>query len=151
MSADDGVTENTKPGWGNETGGAAEPVLRVCHIYSDDDGVSHFRETALPFRPAPIAGLEDPPLALGIDSGPGAAFLRLAPRQMEEWHPAPRRVFLIPIQGASRVTVGDGMVKEFRPGDVVLMDDTTGQGHITEAIGDIEHIALIVPVGTVGA
>ncbi len=132
------------------SGGKSDPALRVWHLYSDDAGVSHFRELFLPFKPAPVPGMEDPPLALGLDSLPGAAFLRLAPRQVEDWHPAPRRVLLVPIQGASRVTAGDGTIKEFRPGDVVLMDDTTGKGHITEPIGDIEHIALIVPVGAVG-
>jgi len=125
----------------------AAPTLTVWHLYADDAGVSHFREVRLPFRPAPVPGMDDPPLALSLDSAPGAAFLRLAPRQVEDWHPAPRRVLLIPIQGASRVTTGDGVVKEFRPGDVVLLDDTTGRGHITEPVGDVDHVALIVPVG----
>ncbi len=125
-------------------------TLTVWHLYADDAGVSRFREISLPFKSVPVPGMDDPPLALGLDSLPGAAFLRLAPRQVEDWHPAPRRVFLVPIQGASRVTAGDGTIKEFRPGDVVLMDDTTGKGHITEPIGDVDHIALIVPVGAVG-
>lgn len=124
-------------------------ALKVVHLCTDENGVSRFREILLPFRPAPVPGMDDPPLALGLDSLPGAAFLRLAPRQVEDWHPAPRRVFLIPIQGASRVTCGDGTVREFRPGDVVLMDDTAGKGHVTEPIGDVDHIALVVPVGAV--
>lgn len=126
-------------------------TLKVWRLYADEDGVSHFRETLLPFKVAPVPGMDDPPLALALDSLPGAAFLRLAPRQVEDWHPAPRRVLLVPIQGASRVTAGDGTVKEFRPGDVVLMEDTSGQGHITEPIGDVDHIALIVPIGAVDA
>lgn len=140
---------------GDEAAGGArdrsEPTLKVWRLYADDDGVSHFREALLPFKVVPAPGLDDPPLALGLDSLPGAAFLRLAPRQVEDWHPVPRRVLLVPIQGASRVTAGDGTVKEFRPGDVVLMEDTTGKGHITEPIGDVDHIALIVPVGAIGA
>lgn len=131
-------------------GAGTKATLKVWHLYADDAGVSRFREISLPFKAIPVPGMDDPPLALGLDSLSGAAFLRLAPRQVEDWHPAPRRVFLVPIQGASRVTAGDGTIKEFRPGDVVLMDDTTGKGHITEPIGDVDHIALIVPVGAIG-
>jgi len=34
-----------------------------------------------------------------------------------------------------------------KPGDVVLMDDPTGKGHRTAAVGAVDHIALLVPVG----
>jgi quercetin dioxygenase-like cupin family protein len=125
------------------------PTLRYWHIYSDSEGVSHFREIDLPFKARSVPGMDDPPAVLPLDSQPGVAFVRLAPGQVEDWHPAPRSVFLIAIQGGSRVTVGDGTVKEFGPGDVVFMDDTTGRGHLTEPIGNVAHVALIVPVESV--
>jgi mannose-6-phosphate isomerase-like protein (cupin superfamily) len=143
-----------KPGSQN-SGGPGNPAARgparlvYTHIYSDSDGVSHFREAEMSFRALEFSGMDDPPTACPLDSQPGAAFLRLAPGQVEDWHPAPRSVFLIAIEGRSRVTVGDGAVKEFRPGDVIFMDDTTGKGHITEPVGDVAHIALIVPVDAV--
>ena len=121
-------------------------TLEYTHIYADKDGISHFRQAEMPFKPVPVPGMDDPPGAARIDSLPGAAFLRLAPGQVEDWHPAPRSVFLIAIQGRSRVTVGDGAVKEFGPGEMVLMDDTIGKGHLTEPVGDVAHVALIVPV-----
>ena len=127
----------------------APATLAYTHIFADKDGISHFREAEMSFKALAVSGMDDPPAALPLDSQPGVAFLRLAPGQVEDWHPAPRSVFLIAIEGGSRVTVGDGAVKEFRPGDVVFMDDTTGKGHITEPLGDVAHVALIVPIGAV--
>lgn len=118
--------------------------LTYWHIYADDEGISHFRQSALSFNPAPVPGLDDPPLAATLSEVSGATFLRLAPSQVEDWHPAPRRVFLVVISGISEVTVGDGTVKRFGPGDVVLMDDTSGAGHVTRSVGEDEHIALVI-------
>jgi hypothetical protein len=50
------------------------------------------------------------------------------------------------LQGASEVTTSDGQKRHFGPGSVVLLDDTTGKGHRTRAIGTIDHIAAVIPV-----
>ncbi len=44
------------------------------------------------------------------------------------------------------MTAGDGEVRRFGPGRIILMDDLTGKGHITRAVGDVDHIALTIPV-----
>jgi hypothetical protein len=118
--------------------------LRYWHLYADGQGISRFKPASLQFGHLPVKGLDDPPLAVGLTDVTGATFLRLAPRQVEDWHPAPRRMFLLVIQGESEVTAGDGTVRRFAPGDLVLMDDTTGKGHITKAIGELDHVALVV-------
>jgi hypothetical protein len=138
------------PDDGSPNGTQTQHMLRFWRLYEDDAGVSHFKEGAAPFAPIAIPGLDDPPLALTFAGGSGTAFLRLAPRQVEDWHPSPRKTLLVVIKGASRVTAGDGTVKEFHPGDVVLMEDMMGKGHITEPAGDGEHIALIIPIESFG-
>ncbi len=50
------------------------------------------------------------------------------------------------VQGASEVTASDGTKKEFHVGELVLLDDAKGKGHITKAVGDVDHIALAIPV-----
>jgi len=43
--------------------------------------------------------------------------------------------------------MSDGTVRRSGPGAVALLEDTTGQGHITRVIGDEAVEALVVPLG----
>ena len=125
---------------------ADAPGLHYTHLYSDAQGVSHFKDETLPFKAAGQPGMANPPVAASLVGAKSATFLLLHPSQVEDWHRAPSRLFLIVVQGASQVTAGDGTVKEFHLGDIVLMDDTTGKGHITKNLGTTDHIALTIPV-----
>ena len=40
------------------------------------------------------------------------------------------------LRGAIEVEVSDGTRRRFEPGDLVLVTDTTGRGHVTFAVGD---------------
>jgi hypothetical protein len=42
--------------------------------------------------------------------------------------------------------VGDGTVKRIKPGDVLLAEDLTGQGHITRVVGNQQRFYAIVPL-----
>jgi hypothetical protein len=52
---------------------------------------------------------------------------------LQGWHNAPRRQWCITLAGSVDITVGDGSVRNFRPGDVFLAEDVTGQGHTVTA------------------
>jgi len=110
------------------------------HLYADAQGVSHFRDETLSIAPGASG-----PAALVISQSPGATLLALRLGAKEDWHRAPRRMYLIALKGMSEVTAGDGQVRRFGPGSVILMDDTTGKGHITRAVGSEDHVALTVP------
>jgi hypothetical protein len=127
-------------------------ILRYVHLYSDARGVSHFRNERLTFRssaasPAASRGLSAPEalLSYSLSNARGATLLLLKPGAREDWHRAPRRMWLIVVQGAAQVTAGDGEVRRFGVGSVLLMDDTTGKGHITRTLGKVDHIALTIP------
>lgn len=136
---------------------AASRVLSVTHLWADAKGVSHFRDEKLSFEAAtpenPTAGTTsrsnpDPEalVALPLRGATGATFLYLKRAAVEDWHRAPRRMYLIAVQGMSEVTASDGEVRRFGLGSIVLMDDLTGKGHITRAVGNVDHIALTIPV-----
>jgi hypothetical protein len=137
----------------------ATRVLPITHLWADANGVSHFRDEKLSFEAAtpenPTASTAaranpDPEalVALPLRGAAGATFLYLKRAAVEDWHRAPRRMYLIAVQGMSEVTAGDGEVRRFGLGSIVLMDDLTGKGHITRAVGDVDHIALTIPVPT---
>jgi len=127
---------------------SAARTVAYVHLYSDANGVSHFRDEKLACNPAPspTATAGDQALATyEIAGAQGATVMSLKVGAKEDWHKAPRRMFLIVIQGVSEVTAGDGQVRQFSPGSVILMDDTTGKGHITRVPGTVDHVAIAVP------
>ena len=137
--------------------GTGTRVLAITHLWADANGVSHFRDEKLSFEAAtpenPTAGTTartnpDPEalVSLPLRGATGATFLYLKRAAVEDWHRAPRRMYLIAVQGMSEVTAGDGEVRRFGLGSIVLMDDLTGKGHITRAVGKVDHIALTIPV-----
>ncbi|HTI80368.1 MAG TPA: hypothetical protein VL614_07935 [Acetobacteraceae bacterium] len=44
-------------------------------------------------------------------------------------HPVPRRMLTIVLKGFVEITAGDGAVRAFSSGDVILAEDTWGTGH----------------------
>jgi len=111
----------------------------LVHLYSDAGGVSHFRDEVLS-----IGGSATGPAQLLLSQGAGARLLALKRGAKEDWHRPPGRIYLIALKGMSEVTAGDGEVRRFGPGSLLLMDDTTGKGHITRAVGSEDHVALTV-------
>jgi quercetin dioxygenase-like cupin family protein len=118
------------------------PPLTYVHVYTDAAGVSHFREEHFDFT----RGRDSESSLHVLEAKGGATLLRLKAGAVEDWHNAPRAWFLIVLQGASEVTTSDGQVRQFHPGAVVLLDDTSGKGHRTRALGTIDHIAAVIPI-----
>ena len=44
------------------------------------------------------------------------------------------------------VTVGDGSVRVLNPGDVLLAEDLTGQGHEIRGLGDQPFLRVTIPL-----
>jgi uncharacterized cupin superfamily protein len=48
--------------------------------------------------------------------------------------------------GAVEMETTDGTKRHFKPGDLVLLEDTSGKGHVTRNICDGYASYLVVPV-----
>lgn len=66
------------------------------------------------------------------------------PNVTQDWHPAPARQFVIVLSGQLQITYVDGTKRVFGPGEARLMDNITGKGHQTMAIGDEPCITATV-------
>lgn len=125
--------------------GAAPPV-EYTRMYVDSSGESHFDDGRLDLEFKDYAPPAEPIAIHSLQNVDGATLLRMEGNSFEDWHPAPRRQFAFILQGTVEVTVTDGEVRRFVPGDVVLLEDTTGKGHTTRIVGDVAHLGLMVPV-----
>jgi redox-sensitive bicupin YhaK (pirin superfamily) len=110
------------------------------------DGRSMFEEATLSLAEQPVAA-NTPPMFVGLlaASPPSpVVFLRSSGFDSEP-HPAPRRQWVVMIRGAIEVEVSDGSRRVFGPGDLLLLDDTSGIGHTTYTVGEPPFEGLFVP------
>ena len=63
-----------------------------------------------------------------------------------DWHPAPRRQYIINLDGAVRITASDGEARVIGPGEVILVEDTTGKGHLSKSVGGKMRRSIFVAV-----
>ena len=73
-------------------------------------------------------------------------FRQWEPGHFIDWHPAPRRQYIISISGMVEVGLEYGSKHRFMPGDARLVEDTTGKGHTTLVPGDEPVITVVIPL-----
>jgi hypothetical protein len=118
--------------------------MRYTRIVRTDDGGSAFEDAEVPLSEERVADGTPPMLVGDLSSGSGVVFLRGAEFDSAP-HPAPRRQWVVMLRGA--IEVSDGARRRFDPGDLVLVTDTTGRGHVTFARGEPPLEALFIPEG----
>jgi hypothetical protein len=113
--------------------------VRVTRIYTGEDGWSHFEDLEIPLAPAEYGRMSEIVPALGVifrETPKGGAL---------DFHPAPRRQLVITLSGVGEIECGDGSRRRFGAGDIMLADDTTGQGHITREIQG-PRLGIFIPL-----
>lgn len=113
-------------------------------LYTDEQGESHFEDVDAPLNSVPFAPLT-PPLDLSAFlPATQCAFLGGAPGWSGDWHPSSARNFFVVLTGEWEIEASDGTIKKFSANDVLLVEDTTGKGHRSRVLGDVESLALLV-------
>ncbi len=80
--------------------------MQVVRVYSGEDGESHFEELELPYETVATVGLTAMRAATGIQ------FLRTVPGSFSDWHQAPRRQYVIALEGQAEIGLGDGSKRD---------------------------------------
>ena len=107
-------------------------VMKVPRVYTGADGQSHFDEIEVEIEK--------------LQPGDGIVFRDATPDHVNRWHRAPRRQYVINLSGEIEIEIGDGTKRRFGPGDIFLADDTSGQGHISRAVGTQPRRFVMIPV-----
>ena len=129
------------PGFGSAAAQERTPI-KITRIYTGEDGKTHAEELEVPLSPGNRATTELSE-AVPVTS---VQFRRNSPAYYIDWHTAPRRQYVITLAGESEVEIGDGTRIRLHPGHILLAEDTTGEGHISRAIGSEDRISLFLPL-----
>lgn len=98
----------------------------VTRIYADEQGESHFETLKIPLHNAGEIGyLSDPQMAHKL------IFRKVIEQYDYDFHNAPARQYIFLLDGEIEIETSLGEKRVFRPGEVLLVEDTTGKGHKT--------------------
>ena len=112
--------------------------MKVTRIYTGDDGKSHFEDLDYDLKKSGVGMLSDliPVRGMILRETPGDYHL--------DFHPAPRRQFIINLDAAVEIEVGGGEKRVIGRGEFFLAEDTTGQGHISRSVdGEVRHSIFV--------
>lgn len=118
--------------------------MKIPRIYHDEHGKSHFGEADIPLTDGGPIGL------LSEKIPAGSIIFRETPADYNfKWHPAPARQLLFILKGRAEFTVSSGERHVFGAGDVLLLEDTEGEGHCSRAMyNEVRHsIFVTLPDG----
>jgi hypothetical protein len=121
---------------------AAEPATKtmsVLRIYTGADGKSHFEDLRVPMKDAGQIGfMSEKVKATGI------VFRETTGDYNYDFHVAPRRQYVVNLEGEVEIEIGDGGKRILRSGQILLAEDTTGQGHISRAVAGKPRKSLFI-------
>jgi quercetin dioxygenase-like cupin family protein len=116
--------------------------MAIIRLFTGEDGESHFEEIEPVFEP-----LDDTSeRAIIHTSGVDILIRRFDPKRSNPWHPAPGKVCVFTLSGSVDIEIGDGTVRRIGPGDILIAEDVTGQGHYTRESGNEPRVSIFVPL-----
>jgi uncharacterized cupin superfamily protein len=116
-------------------------TMKYTHIYTGSDGLSHFEDVDMPMTSG-TSGSQ----ASELMKATGVSFRTTGADFDLSWHNAPRRQFVVWLEGTSEIVASDGTTRRFGPGDILLAEDTTGKGHISRALNNQRGKSLSIPL-----
>ena len=118
--------------------------MKYTRIYCDDAGDSQFEDVSVEVSPVDYAP-PAPPLNLAAPIDSERIILFSVPAcWVGDWHPSPCRQFYIQLSGELEIQVGDGEIRKFSAGSMILVKDTSGRGHVSRNLSNSEVNAVFV-------
>jgi len=115
--------------------------MRIHNLYADDAGESHFRDIEVAWASdLPIGKMSERLKATGV------IFRETSGDYDLDWHNAPRRQYIVNLDAGVEITASDGERRVIGAGEVLLVEDVTGRGHLSKAVsGQIRH-SIFIPI-----
>ncbi len=115
--------------------------MRIHNLYTDASGESHFRDIQVDW----VEERRGSQLSRRFPAT-GIIFRQVPPAYDLDWHPAPRRQYIINLDAGVQLTASDGESRVIGAGEVVLVEDTTGRGHLSKAVDSRVRHCIFVAV-----
>ncbi len=122
-------------------------VLNHTRLYADNAGESHFAPFTVSLVDRAFAPPAAPFYVSPFVAASHHAFLHVPGGWIGELHPSPIRMWVFLLAGEMAFEASDGEVRHIGPGSALLLEDTTGKGHLSRVIGDAAATLAVVQLG----
>lgn len=102
-------------------------MFPVTRVYSDYKGDTRFEDIFIPLKDVGEIGKLSEAIPVGT-----IIFREVDPTYDYNFHNAPQKQYLILIDGGIEIETSLGEKRQFKSGDVLLLEDTKGKGHRTK-------------------
>jgi hypothetical protein len=117
------------------------PYLR---LYSDSAGESHFDDVTAELSPMGFVADASPLYVSSTIEAKHLAFFGADASWSSDWHVSRSRNLFVLISGAWEIEASDGEKRVIRPGDTLLVEDTSGRGHRSRVLSKEDSLAVLV-------
>jgi hypothetical protein len=117
-----------------------EDPMRIHNLYTDANGESHFRDIEIDWAEERRGSKLSKRLPAN-----GIIFRETKAEYDLDWHPAPRRQYIVNLDAGVKITASDGESRIIAAGEIILVEDTTGKGHQSQGLGELRH-SLFIPI-----
>jgi uncharacterized cupin superfamily protein len=111
----------------------------ITRLYTGSDEESHFEDVDIP-----LDNVNGSQRMSELKNATGIIFRETSGEYDLNFHNAPRRQFIINLEGRVEIIVGDGSSRILGPVDILLAEDTTGHGHISRAVNNQPRKSIFV-------
>ena len=115
--------------------------MQVVRVFTGSDDQSHFEDIDIAVPNGSVGGRLS-----RLIKGSGVIFREVDGNYDLDFHTAPRRQFVVNLFGSVDITVGDGTLRRLGPGEILLAEDLTGQGHKSQAVDGQLRSCLFIPI-----
>ena len=115
--------------------------MTIVRLFTGDDQQSHFEEIV-----PQLEDRGDQSEVAELLPGSGILVRRFELPRSNPWHHAPGRYAVFTLSGEVEIETGDGSVRRIGPGDILIAEDLTGQGHTTREVGAEPRVSVFVPL-----
>jgi hypothetical protein len=113
--------------------------MKITRIYTGKDNQSHFENLEIPLK-----DLGKGSFMSELTKASGIVFRETDGSYDYDFHNAPRRQYVVNLEGEVEIELGDGSKRIFGSGDIFLAEDTTGQGHKSRAVRGRSRKSLFI-------
>jgi hypothetical protein len=113
--------------------------MKITKIFSDEKGETHFEEIEIPLIDQGEIGF----LSENIDVKK-LQFRTVSAEYDYDFHCAPQRQYIILLNGGVEIETSLGEIRQFKTGEILLVEDVSGKGHKTKNLEKKERTSLFI-------
>lgn len=114
-------------------------MMKITKIFSDEKSESHFEDIEIPLINQSEIGF----LSQDIDVKK-LQFRKVSAEYDYDFHRAPQRQYIVLLDGGVEIETSLGEIRQFKTGEILLVEDTSGKGHKTKNLEKRERTSLFI-------